>query len=59
MRARVLRPAQVENWQSSSFDLFTGCTVREVTDTIPGELFDELFKPGPSETAPPRLKRRE
>ena len=46
MRARVLRPAQVENWQSSSFDLFTGCTVREVTDTIPGDLFDELFKPG-------------
>ena len=45
IRTRVLKPAQVESWQSSSFDLFTGCTVREVTDTIPGDLFDELFKP--------------
>ena len=45
MRTRVLRPAQVESWQASSFDLFTGCTVREVADTIPGDLLDELFKP--------------
>ena len=45
LKARVLRPAQVESWQSSSFDLSTGCSVREVTDTIPGDLFDELFKP--------------
>lgn len=56
-RARVLKPAQVENWQSSSFDLFTGCSVREVTDTIPGELFDELFAPGPSPSTPPKRRR--
>jgi hypothetical protein len=57
MRTRVLKPAQVENWQSSSFDLFTGCSVREVTDTIPGELFDELFAPGPSPSTPPKRRR--
>ena len=56
MRTRVLRPAQVESWQSSSFDLFSGCTVREVTDTIPGELFDELF--GPSGAVTPETRRR-
>lgn len=59
MKTWVLRPAQVESWQSSSFDLSSGCTVREVTDTIPGELFDELFKPDPSEPAPPARRRRE
>ena len=56
MRTRVLKPAQVESWQSSSFDLITGCSVREVTDTIPGELFDELF--GPSGAATPETRRR-
>ena len=45
VRTRVLKPAQVESWQSSSFDLLTEATVSEVTDTIPGDLFDELFKP--------------
>jgi hypothetical protein len=45
-RLKVLKPAQVESWQSSSFDLLTGCLVRDVTDTIPGKIFDELFKPG-------------
>ena len=55
MRTKVLTPAQVENWQASSFDLFTGCTVREVTDTIPGELFDELFA---TEPAPSTLPKR-
>ena len=57
MRTRVLRPAQVENWQSSSFDLFAGCTVREVTDTIPGELFDELFAPDPVPSTLPKRRR--
>ena len=49
-RARVLKPAQVESWQSSSFDLLTGCIVRDVTDTIPGNVYDELF--GPREEHP-------
>ena len=47
VRARVLKPAQVESWRASSYDLLTGCTVRDVTDTIPGEIFDELFEPDP------------
>ena len=47
VKARVLKPAQVENWRASSYDLLTGCTVRDVTDTIPGEIFDELFEPDP------------
>ena len=44
-KVKILRPAQVESWQSSSFDLMTGCKVRDVTDTIPGSVFDELFNP--------------
>jgi hypothetical protein len=40
---KVLKPAQAENWQSSSFDLSIGCRTRDVTDTIPDNVFDELF----------------
>ena len=47
-RVKVLRPAQVENWQSSSFDLLSGLQVRDVSDTIPGRVFDELFKTIPT-----------
>lgn len=43
-RARVLNPGQVPSWRASSYDLLTGCTVRDVTDTIPGEIFEELFR---------------
>jgi len=43
---RVLKPAKVESWQASSFDLLTGCQVRDVTDTIPGDLYDKLFTDG-------------
>ena len=60
LRARVLRPAQVESWQASSFDLLTGCVVRDVTDTIPGKIFDELFSPGepkPDRHDPVRRRR--
>ena len=46
-RVKVLRPAQVESWRESSFDLLKGCRVRDVTDTIPGDVFDELFKRPP------------
>ena len=41
--AKILDPAQVPSWRASSHDLLTGSTVSDVTDTIPGELFDELF----------------
>jgi hypothetical protein len=33
------------NWTASSFDLLSGADVIENEDTIPGELFDELFAP--------------
>jgi hypothetical protein len=42
-KLKILRPAQAESWQASSFDLLTGCVVRDVTETIPGKVFDELF----------------
>ena len=41
--AKILDPAQVPSWRASSHDLLTGSTVSDVIDTIPGELFDELF----------------
>ena len=41
--AKILDPAQVPSWRASSYDLMTGLTVSDVTDTIPGEIFDELF----------------
>jgi len=44
MRARLPDPAAEPNWQSSSYDLLTGLTVRDVTDTIPGNVFDEVFR---------------
>jgi hypothetical protein len=40
------KPARVLSWRASSHDLRVGATVTEVTDTIPGELFDELFNGG-------------
>lgn len=33
------------SWVTSSFDLLSGSDVVEVSDTIPGDLFDELFGP--------------
>ena len=47
-KVKVLRPAQVENWQSSTFDLMSGLQVRDVSDTIPGRVFEELFKAIPA-----------
>jgi hypothetical protein len=54
-RARVLNPGKVPSWRSSSYDLLTGCTVRDVTDTIPGEIYDELFR---SNSEPRTVRRR-
>jgi len=31
-------------WRQSSFDLAYGLEVEDATDTVPGELLDELFK---------------
>ncbi len=41
---RILDPAPVVDWRGSSFDLLNGVEVRDHTDSIPGELFDRLFK---------------
>lgn len=41
---RVLDPAPVVDWRISSYDLLTGLDVRDHSDTIPGELFEKLFK---------------
>ena len=57
-KVRVLRPAQAESWQSSSFDLMTGLVVRDVTDTIPGQVFDELFPHKPTGRPHPGPRRR-
>jgi hypothetical protein len=31
-------------WRESSFDLAYGLEVQDATDTVPGELLDELFR---------------
>ena len=41
---KVLDPAPVVDWRGSSFDLLNGVDVRDHSDTIPGELFERLFK---------------
>ncbi len=41
---RVQRATPLADWRGSSFDLLTGVEVRDHTDSIPGELFDRLFK---------------
>ena len=41
---RVLDPAPVVDWRGSSFDLLNGADVRDHSDSIPGELFERLFK---------------
>ena len=41
---RVLDPAPVVDWRSSSYDLLNGLEVNDDQESIPGDLFDELFK---------------
>ena len=43
LRPRLPDPSAETNWQSSTYDLLSGLTVRDVTDTIPGRIFDEVF----------------
>ena len=40
----LLQRPEPPGWQASSFELTHGLEVSDETDTIPGELFDELFK---------------
>ena len=42
--ARVLDPAPVVDWRGSSWDLLNGLEVRDHSDSIPGALFEKLFK---------------
>ena len=42
--AKVLDPAPVVDWRSSSYDLLNGLEVNDDEELIPGDLFDELFK---------------
>ncbi len=35
------------NWVQSSFDLAIGLDVRDFEDTVPDDLFDQLFNPKP------------
>jgi hypothetical protein len=54
-QAKVLDPGKAPSWEASSYDLLTGLTVRDVTDTIPGRIFEEVFKDG--RPLPPRKHR--
>ena len=56
--ARVLDPAKVPSWQSSSWDLLTGLKVRDVSDTIPDRIFDELFGSTAKLPSAPAPRRR-
>jgi hypothetical protein len=40
----VLDPAAVVDWRSSSWDLLNGVEIRDHSDSIPGELFERLFR---------------
>ena len=41
---KVLDPAPVVDWRGSSWDLLNGCEVNDDEESIPGDLFDALFK---------------
>lgn len=45
-RAEQLQPEErfEPGWRQSSFDLAYGLDVHDATDTVPGELLDDLFK---------------
>lgn len=41
-----------DSWVTSSYDLLRGTDIIEVGDTVPGELFDQLFGATPSPVKP-------
>ncbi len=55
--AEKLNEAEFESgaWLMSSFDLQYGADIRDVTDTVPEELLDELFPP---RDIPPETPRK-
>jgi hypothetical protein len=40
------REVTCSNWMISSYELLDGTEVNEDPETLPGDLFDELFAPG-------------
>ena len=46
-RRNDLPDVEPGTWVRSSFDLLDGIDVNEEEDTVPAELFDELFGPPP------------
>ncbi len=41
---KILKPAAVPDWRGSSWDLLNGVEVSDESDSIPGDLFDSLFR---------------
>ncbi len=41
------------SWVTSSFDLLSGTDLRDISETIPGDLFDVLFPPPPDQKPKP------
>ena len=41
---KILKPAAVPDWRGSSWDLLNGVEITDETDSIPGDLFDSLFR---------------
>jgi hypothetical protein len=50
----VLDPVPAVDWRSSSYDLLNGTEVSDQSDSIPGELFDQLFRSAAPAPAPAR-----
>lgn len=44
VRLKMIHSARMVSWRASSYDLLNGLDVIDQTDSIPGELFDRLFK---------------
>ncbi len=58
---QVVEPSKIDlpevssgRWLRSSFDLLNGVEVNDDPNTVPDDLFDELFPPPPEAPKPPR-----
>jgi len=47
----ILQPARPPSWHESTGDLLSGVDVTDETDSMPGDLFDELFNQRPESAA--------
>lgn len=55
--AKTLTAVSAPNWRASSYDLLHGLVVRDVSDTIPGHIFEALFHPDSAGMPVSRRKR--